>query len=140
MNLFAKLKQVFGQSICGPSSVRAPSPEFPKQADAMAHVIRQIRSEGWATFEASDGKRDIIVQVTPDSVNTCREEVDIPGIARKIGLSALAQAIEDEGITDRTAHRLPGASAEEIAEIVHGVFLHHYGLPQDYGVDCSLDD
>lgn len=120
--------------------VAAPSPEHPHQVDAIASLIARLDEDQWATFEARNppGESVVIEVAGPPAygINTCTEEIDLPAIARAIGLTAVADAITPGGERDdRTMHTAPGASAAELAELVNAIFRHHHRLPPEYVVE-----
>jgi hypothetical protein len=115
----------------------APSEQFPTQTDLMTYLIERITPAGWASLDASEGGQEILIQATSDSINTCKEEVDVIAIARQLGLDALADTLVTSH--DRTMHHMPQASPLEIAEVAHGVFVHHFGLTPQYRLEGWLE-
>jgi hypothetical protein len=118
----------------------APSREFATQVEVIAYVMGKTPEHGWASFVPCSEHRTII-QATPDSINTCTEKVDAAAIARRIGVTALAEVIEEEQIRtgDPTMHVIKNTSPHEMAEIIHGIFVHHYGFPPDYRLECWIE-
>ena len=116
---------------------KAPSEQFPAQTDLMIHLIERIAPDGWASFDASEGGKEILIQATSESINMCKEEVDVTAIARQLGLDALADTLVTSH--DRTMHHMPQASPREIAEVAHGVFVHHFGLTPHYRLEGWLE-
>lgn len=82
-----------------------------------------------------------MIQAIPDSINTRRERLDVAAIARRIGLSPLAEVIEQEQIRtgDPTMHVIKNPSPHEMAEIIHGIFVHHHQFPSDYRLECWIE-
>jgi hypothetical protein len=142
MGLVALLKMVFASRSGKRLEASAPTAEFPHQVDAIEHVISNIEQNRYATFVANNGSRDLIIQATPDSINTCKENVDAAEIARKIGLSAIAELIEESRSIkrDHTTHHVPNASARELAELVNAIYIHHYRLSAQYSIEARLGD
>jgi hypothetical protein len=89
----------------------------------------------WQASFAADGHS---VQVAGDHVYT-PEPVDLPDLARRLGLTALADQIRAGGRSgdDRTLHRVPDAAPGEIAALVDALFRLHYGLPEGYSFRAS---
>jgi hypothetical protein len=67
------------------------------------------------------------------------EAVDLPDIARRLGLTVLADQIRAGGrnADDRTLHRVPDAAPGEIAALVDAIFRLHHGLPEGYSFRAS---
>ncbi len=141
MGFLQKLKNALASA--APTKVEATGPgeQYATAVDAIAAVIEQMTDDRWATTEVEDRGKTLIIQVSGDQINTCTEEVDVVAIARKLGLTALATVLENEARRhgDRTLHHLPDASPREIAEIVNGIFLHHYHAAPNYRVHAWLE-
>lgn len=99
--------------------------------------LARIGDGWWCTIEAG-GEEKHTIQIAADQVNTLQEAIDLPGIARRIGLSALADSMVDSA-GDMTLHKLPTASPGETTAVVHAVFMTHFGLEDPYPVRCLLE-
>jgi hypothetical protein len=109
---------------------------YPLEAIEAALVELARVGEGWwCTIEA--GEQRHAVQVAADQVNTLQEAIDLAGISRSLGMSALADAMPDTG--DPTLHRVPTASPGEVGALVHAAYTTHFGLEDPYGVRCLLE-
>ena len=94
------------------------------------------RSGRWqATFDASEGRT---VQVLGDRIFT-PTEIDLPDIARRLGLTALAEQITVGGHARAggALHMVPDAAPGEIAALVDAIFRLHHDLPENYPFRAS---
>ena len=138
MGILEKFKGLFSKKSVVRENYNAPSDRFSTQTDLVAYLVERIGPEGWATFEVSENGQNFVIQVTGESINTCTEEVDLPSIARRIGLCTHAETI-DVNSRDKTLHHLPHASPRELAEVVHSIFLHHFKLNLAYRLEGWLE-
>ena len=122
--------------------VNAPSEEYPLPIDAISAILAGCDLEdGWVSFVVKFGGAKHIVEVAGTSINSCAVEIDLPSLLREAGLNALAETAHPGGKkqNDLTLYELPGASAQELAEVVNVVFRYHHKLPEDYEILGSYD-
>ena len=122
--------------------VEAPNEEYPTPIDAIAAILADCDLEnGWVSFVVKFGGAKHIVEVAGTSLNSCAVEIDLPSLLREAGLNALAEIVHPGGKKqdDRTLYEIPGASPQELAEVVNVVFRYHHKLPENYEVHGSYD-
>lgn len=107
--------------------------------DVMEEAIRHCREQGgdgWVTFKVvGEDRRERILEVAGDHVNTCLEEVDVPALLRVVGLTELADTAVagNSGIWTFRA-----ASPAELAAAADAVFRLHYRMGEAYTVRADV--
>lgn len=122
--------------------VKSPSEDYPSPIDAISAILAGCDLDnGWVSFVVKFGGAKHIVEVAGTTINSCAVEIDLPSLLREAGLNALAETAHAGGKKqdDLTLHELPGASAQELAEVVHVVFRYYHKLPDNYDVHGSYN-
>ena len=127
-----------------PAPVSAPSALYATPFDAIAALVREYRAgnqAGWLTFEGACERHSVVVQISGDVINFGTTEVALPSLLGASGLMHLAAGAGPGGHPkDRTLWSVPGASAEELAAIVHEAFVTILGLGEGYSLVGSRDE
>lgn len=122
--------------------VKSPSEEYPLPIDAISAILAGCDlDDGWVSFVVKYGGAEHIVEVAGTSISSCAVKIDLPSMLRDAGLNALAEMAHPGGKKqdDLTLHELPGASPQELAEVVNVVFRYHHKLPENYEVSGCYD-
>lgn len=130
--------------------VSAPSPEHPTARHAMEAILDAYGSlpdpgeAGWLSLVAGgeDGPR---IQYVQGTINLVQHELDLAGLLRGAGESALADDVEPAPLSGpgradaRTLWRVFAPNSDKVAAILDVAFRQGHDLAADYPLEATFE-
>ena len=141
MGIFDTLKGFLGNGGEGHFSAEYPSAQYDSAAaliEAAATKLLELDDTGlWATFTAERPIGDAaLIQTTEDTVNTCRENVDIARVLKAARLHDLVPLVEPMG---DCLYAVGEPTPANMAAVVDAIFVHHFRLRPNYPVHGQIE-